>query len=139
MKNSNIKIQKHPRRKESNGFNWVYIIGTVVVVGGVMAFGLVSTLQFHVERGQAIGMLGMVFPMAFFYYVAIGPVVRNLQKKIERLTVAMDEVASGNLDCQIDTNKAGEYEDVYKQFNAMTMELKRTKEEMEAFTNEFAH
>nr|MCR4674579.1 HAMP domain-containing histidine kinase [Lachnospiraceae bacterium] len=36
-------------------------------------------------------------------------------------------------------NKAGEYEDVYKQFNAMTMELKRTKEEMEAFTNEFAH
>ena len=32
-----------------------------------------------------------------------------------------------------------DYKALYKQFNDMTMELKRTKEEMEAFSNEFAH
>lgn len=34
---------------------------------------------------------------------------------------------------------ADEYREIYKSFNAMVAELKATKEEMEAFTNEFSH
>ena len=48
-------------------------------------------------------------------------------------------MANGNLEYQIDIKHAGEFEKAYSQFNAMTLELKKTKEEMQDFTNEFAH
>jgi len=77
--------------------------------------------------------------MSFVYYMAMRPVIRKLSGRIEKLTVAMDEVAGGNLDYQIDTRKSGEFTKAYKQFNSMVLELKATKQEMEDFSNEFAH
>lgn len=125
--------------RKLKGFGWVYLIGTIVVIGGVMAYGLIGSLFFHFDDITSLSMLGMIPIMSFIYYRSMRPVVRNLSSKIKRLTDALDEVADGNLNYQIDTKRAGEYEIVYKQFNAMTLELKKTKKEMEDFTNEFAH
>ncbi len=121
------------------GFMWVYVIGTVIVIASVMGFGIIGAAYFDFNHQSAMLMLGMVPIMSFAYYISIRPVIKRLTAKIERLTVAMDEVAGGNLDYQIDMKKAGEFGKAYKQFNSMALELKKTKAEMESFTNEFAH
>ena len=130
------EIKKRKRRK---GYGWVYGIGVVMVIGGVMAYGAVGVIAFGFDETSSLSMLAMIPPMTIIYALAMRPVLRQLSIRIEKLTDAMDEVADGNLDYKIDMKNAGEYEDVYEKFNSMTLELKRTKEEMEAFTNEFAH
>jgi len=126
-------------KKKIKGFNWVYIIGTIVVFGGVMAYGMVGVLAFDFNEESSLSMLGMIVPMSFVYYLAMRPVVNKLSKRIETLTEAMDRVANGELDYQINIKKAGEFTEAYSQFNSMALELKKTKEEMQDFTNEFAH
>ncbi len=120
-------------------FKWVYYIGTVIVVGSVMAFGIIGSVVFGFDHTSSLTMLAMVPIMATVYYLAMRPVVNKISAKMERLSIAMDAVANGDLEYQIDTKKAGEFKKVYDQFNAMTLELKKTKEEMKEFTNEFAH
>ncbi|MCR5100735.1 MAG: HAMP domain-containing histidine kinase [Butyrivibrio sp.] len=134
-----VSLIKARRKYKLKGFMWVYLIGTVVVVGGAMGFGTIATIQFKLDHASSISMLGMIPIMAFIYYIAIGPVVSIISSRIEMLTKAMDEVANGNLDYQIDITKAGEFKKAYTQFNAMVLELKKTKSEMQDFTNEFAH
>ena len=126
-------------QKKIKGFNWVYIIGTIVVFGSVMAYGMVGVMVFDFTKESSLSMLGMIVPMSFVYYLTMRPVVNKLSKRIETLTAAMDRVANGELDYQINIKKAGEFTEAYSQFNSMALELKRTKEEMQDFTNEFAH
>ncbi len=140
--NKLINKKKKIKKKKPNirkGFRWVYVIGTIVVIGGVMGFGLIGAIFFDFNHHSSILMLMMVPIMSFIYAMAMKPVIRNLSDRINNLTDAMNQVSNGNLDYQIDVNKAGEFTTAYNQFNAMTLELKKTKEEMESFTNEFAH
>ena len=127
------------KKTKIKGFIWVYIIGIIVVIGGVMAYGLIGSIVFDLDRNSAISMLGMIPLMSLIYFLAMRPVVKRLSERMEKLFAGMNEVSEGNLDYQIDLQNAGEYKALYKQFNDMTMELKKTKEEMEAFSNEFAH
>ncbi|MCR5273296.1 MAG: HAMP domain-containing histidine kinase [Lachnospiraceae bacterium] len=142
---TDTEIKNEKRRKCKTkariirGFRWVYVIGTIVVIGSVMAFGLIGTTVFGFDHRSSLTMLAMIPLMAFIYSMAIKPVIIKLSSRIEKLVIAMDEVANGNLDYQIDTKRAGEFQTAYNQFNAMTLELKKTKQEMEDFTNEFAH
>ncbi|MCR5581546.1 MAG: HAMP domain-containing histidine kinase [Pseudobutyrivibrio sp.] len=121
------------------GFRWVFWIGLTIVIGGVMGYGFIGSVVFDFDDRSSLTMLGMIPIMATIYYFAMKPVIIKLYLRIEKLTKAMDEVAEGNLDYQIDIKKAGEFEKAYTQFNQMTLELKKTKKEMEDFTNEFAH
>ncbi|MCR5770619.1 MAG: HAMP domain-containing histidine kinase [Butyrivibrio sp.] len=138
-----IRSGKRNSHKKNNevvkGFRWVYFMGTVIVVGSVMAYGLIGAIVFDFDDRSALTMLAMVPLMSFVYTMAMRPVIRKLSGRIEKITIAMDEVANGNLDYQIDTKKSGEFKKAYSQFNSMTLELKKTKQEMEDFTNEFAH
>ena len=127
------------KKTKIKGFIWVYIIGIIVVIGGVMAYGLIGSIVFDLDRNSALSMLAMIPLMSLIYFFAMRPVVKKLSERMERLFTGMNEVSEGNLDYQIDLHNAGEYKALYRQFNNMTLELKKTKEEMEAFTNEFAH
>ncbi|SEQ50192.1 MULTISPECIES: hypothetical protein [Butyrivibrio] len=40
-------------KKKIKGFNWVYIIGTIVVFGSVMAYGMVGVLVFDFTKESA--------------------------------------------------------------------------------------
>lgn len=131
--------KKNPKKNKIKGFRWVYVIGSIVVIGGVMGFGAIGKVVFDFDDRSSLTMLAMIPIMTTIYYLAMKPVVTKLSGRIDELTKAMDEVAGGNLDYQIDIKKAGEFEKAYSQFNTMALELKKTKEEMVDFTNEFAH
>lgn len=130
---------KKKERIKTRTFIWVYVIGTIVVIGGVMGYGAIGDAIFGFDERSSKTMLAMVPIMAFVYTMAMRPVIKSIKSKMNRLAEGMDEVASGNLSYQIDLKGAGEYEVLYRQFNAMATELKKTREEMESFTNEFAH
>lgn len=131
--------KKNPKKNKIKGFRWVYVIGSIVVIGGVMGYGAIGSVVFDFDDRSSLTMLAMIPIMTTIYYLAMKPVVTKLSGRIDELTKAMDEVAGGNLDYQIDIKKAGEFEKAYSQFNTMALELKKTKEEMVDFTNEFAH
>ena len=128
MKNKEKTDYRKIRRR---GFGWIYFVGTAVVIGGVMAYGAVGVIAFGFDHNTSLSMLAMIPPMSIIYALAIRPVLRQLTSRIEKLTDAMDEVVEGNLDYKIDTYNSGEYRDVYEKFNSMTLELKRTKEEID--------
>ena len=127
------------KKKKIKVFRWVYVIGSIVIAGSVMAFGSIQFVSIGLNASEPILMIGMILPMTLIYYLAIWPVINRLSKRIEILIDAMEHVSNGNLGFQIEMKRPGEFEDAYKQFNAMSLELKKTKAEMEDFTNEFAH
>lgn len=118
---------------------WVVFLSVAVVIGGIMSFGLLTFLFFDLTRETSIFMLGMILPMALVVSASLYVVLRNMEKRISRLLYAIDEVSEGNLDVEIDSRGAEEYQEVYENFNRMVKELKLTKEEMQNFVNELAH
>ena len=125
--------------KRIKGFGWIYLVGIAVVIGGVMAYGLVAQLFLGFDEHSSLSMVWMIIPMSIVYALAVRPVVKGMTEKMNRLAEGMEAVSGGDFEYQIDTKKSGEFETLYRQFNSMTLELKKTREEMEAFTNEFAH
>ncbi len=130
---------REEKRAVIRGFNWVYVIGIIVVIAAVMGFGAIGTMFFDFDERSSIVMLAMIPIMGFAYFVAMRPVVRSIKSRMERLIDGMYEVSGGNLSCRIDPEGAGEYRELYRIFNMMASELQKTREEMESFTNEFAH
>ncbi len=127
------------KRFKVKGLIWVYVIGIIVVVGGVMGYGAIGSAVFGFDDRSSLTMLAMVPIMAFVYSMAMRPVIRSLENRMGKLAEGMNEVAEGDLSYRIDLKGAGEYKELYKQFNSMATELQKTREEMESFTNEFAH
>ncbi|MCR5746311.1 MAG: HAMP domain-containing histidine kinase [Lachnospiraceae bacterium] len=104
-----------------------------------MSYGFIAFLFLGFEHDTAISMLWMIPPMLIVYAVAIKLLIKGVEKRMGTLLEAIDKVSEGDLSTRIDLKDAEEYEQVYIQFNNMVSELSKTKEEMEAFTNEFAH
>ena len=129
------------RKKVFNVYKmrWIYIIAAIVIIGGVMSFGLIGSLFLGFDRDSSLTMLGMIPPMLLVYILAMRILLGGMQKRMGKLEDAIHAVAEGNLETQIDLKDAQEYEQLYKDFNAMAKELSATKKEMESFTNEFAH
>ncbi len=130
---------KKKEKIKITGFTWVYVMGTAVAVAGVMGYGAIGSVIFGFDDRSALTMLAMIPIMSFSYTVVMRPIIKRIKDRMERLENGMDEVSEGNLSYQIDLKNAGEYKVLYKQFNAMVAELKKTREEMDSFTNEFAH
>lgn len=118
---------------------WIFLIGMIVIIGAVMAFGLLGFLFLRFDADQALAMVWMIPLMTVVYYGAVKIMLDGMEKKMGRLADGIHEVSSGNLDVQISLKEAEEYTRLYQEFNAMVRELKQTREQMEAFTGEFAH
>ena len=118
---------------------WIFFLSAAIIIGSVMSFGLIGLFFFHFDRKTSISMLGMILPMELIVGIAIYFILRNMEKKISRLLYAIHEVSNGNLDIEIDTKDAEEYQPVYENFNSMVKELRNTKREMEHFINDLAH
>lgn len=133
------KNKTDAKKFKIKGLNWVYYIGMMVTIGGVMAYGLIGAAVFDFDDRSSLTMLAMIPLMGLVCYFSLSPVVKSISRRMERLAQGMNEVSEGNLSYQIELKDAGEYKVLYEQFNAMTAELKKTRQEMEDFTNEFAH
>ncbi|WP_099466851.1 sensor histidine kinase [Konateibacter massiliensis] len=115
---------------------WFYII---IIISSVMAFGLVTTLTFHMDRENSISMLGMIPVMGIAIGFAIYKIIQTLRARMEKILIGITEVAEGNLDVELEFEHAGEYEVIYRNFNKMVKELKNTRTEMQNFVNDFSH
>lgn len=134
-----IQKQKPNRIKQALQVKWVFFLSAAVVVGGVMSFGMIGFFVFHFDQSTSITMLGMILPMELVVGVALYLVLKRMDKRTSRLLDAIQEVSDGNLDVEIDTKNAEEYQQIYENFNRMVKELKNTKIEMENFSNHLAH
>lgn len=118
---------------------WVFFLSISVVIGSVMAFGLIGIFAFRLDEHTSIYMLGMIPLMTFILSYSLWISLNSMEQKLFPLLDGLKQVADGNLDIELDLKNAGEYELIYKNFNTMTAELKSTKAEMQNFVNEFAH
>lgn len=134
MKNNKIKGFLPLHRMK-----WVFVVSAVVVIGSIMTFGLIGCFAFDFNYTTAIYMLGMILPMTFIIGVSMYLIMKHMEKRLVPLLNALEEVANGNLDIQLEVDGADEYEKIYCGFNAMASELKATKHEMDNFMNEFTH
>lgn len=133
MKSSRKIIRLHKIR-------WVFGLSAIVVIGGIMSFGLVSYTQGLINnRVNSLAMLGMIIPMTAVIAFGLHFALRSMEKRLIPLLEAIERVADGDLDVELNESDAGEYEQVYAGFNRMTKELRATKSEMDSFINTFAH
>ncbi len=132
------------REKKTTPFHFVpfrllLLTNTIVITGGIMAFGLLALFVFGMNQDNAMWILAVIPPMALVSGVSTWIALRAVRGKMERLLESIKAVAEGNLDVRLDTRGADEYTPIYEGFNRMTRELKATKEEMVEFTNDFSH
>ncbi|MFR1842386.1 MAG: ATP-binding protein [Oscillospiraceae bacterium] len=118
---------------------WVFFLSISVVIGAVMAFGLIGMFAFHFDTHSSIYMLGMIPLMILILGYSLWISLRSMEKKLLPVLNGLQQVAEGDVEVKLDVKNAGEYEKIYENFNTMTAELKATKEEMQNFVNEFAH
>ena len=118
---------------------WVFLVGMIVIIGAVMAFGLLGFFVLRFEREQALSMVWMIPLMLIVYYGAVKIMLQGMEERMGRLAKGIHQVAEGDLDTQLSLEGAEEYRRLYEEFNLMVRELKQTREQMEAFTGEFAH
>lgn len=138
-KNNNIKDSKTEKLFSLNRMKWVYVTSAIIAIGGVMSYGFICYFAFDFNEKNSLTMIAMIPLMLLFYTIAIKIIASGMEKRMRKLIRGIHEVASGNFDFQIELKKSEEYRQIYKEFNDMSRELLKTREEMEAFTNEFAH
>lgn len=120
-------------------FKWLFCISALIVAGGVMSHGLVVYQPIAEKEKPAFMMLSMLLPMIVVAGQVTFIALFFMRKRMERLLNAIMEVSEGNLDIELSTSGAGEYQIIYEKFNQMVRELKNTKCEMENFINYFSH
>ena len=117
----------------------MYVLGFFIVVGSVMSFGLVATLALGLDKIKALSMLGMVPLMTGVMVGGLHYLMKDITKKQQKLLDAIHQVSEGDLTVKIPEKGAEEYAPVYREFNMMVNELAKTRQEMEDFSNTFAH
>ncbi|MCM3702297.1 HAMP domain-containing sensor histidine kinase [Paenibacillus macerans] len=120
-------------------FRWVFVADAIVVVGAVMAYGLIARYWLGMNRENALSMLAIIPLMLIAVSLGTLFTLRSVRRKMGDLLIGIKEVSNGNLEVRLDSRKAEEYAPIYDGFNRMTAELKNTKAEMQNFVNEFSH
>lgn len=138
-KGQNSQKKKSGKQLNIQNTRWAWMLVLIVVIGSIMSYGLIAFLFGLFTQESAVSMVFIIIPMTILMFVSMRIILGKIQKRIAILTDAIDKVASGDLTVQIPLDDAEEYRFVYDEFNRMVKELTRTKEEMQAFTNEFAH
>ncbi|GJM73689.1 two component sensor kinase [Paenibacillus macerans] len=116
-----------------------FIADAIVVIGAVMAYGLIATYWLGMNRENALSMLAIIPLMIIVVGLGTLFTLRSVRRKMGDLLIGIKEVSDGNLEVRLDSRKAEEYAPIYDGFNRMTAELKNTKAEMQNFVNEFSH
>lgn len=124
---------------EKKHYRWLEVSNTIVITAAIMSFGAVSYFWMGMNDKNAILTLAIIPPMVITTMLTGHFTVKAIQKRTIPLIEAIEQVAEGDLDVQLDLKEAGEYEDIYQSFNQMVRELKSTKEEMQNFLNEYSH
>ncbi len=120
-------------------FRWIFAVDSIVVIGAVMAYGAVARYWLGMTEENALSMLAIIPLMILVVSASTAVILHSIRRKMGTLLDGIQAVSDGNLDVELDCKKAGEYKSIYQGFNRMTAELKKTKQEMQSFVNEFSH
>lgn len=118
---------------------WLWQFSVLASILVAMVEGWLGYVFFHWDHTEGFQMLALLLPMFLLMLCCTYGIFRRIQKRVQVLIDAMEEVRNGNLEVQIPLEGAEEYAAVYQIFNTMATELRKTREEMSAFTNQFAH
>lgn len=120
-------------------FKWIFLADSMIIVGAVMSFGAVATYGLGMREENALLMLCMIPPMMLTAALSTYVALRFIRKRMEQLLDGLKAVGNGDMDVCLELKGSDEYKEIYRSFNNMVRELKGTKEEMQAFINEFTH
>lgn len=120
-------------------FKWIFLVDIMVIIGAVLSFGTIAAYGLDMQEDNAILMLGMIPPMVVTTAISTYVILYFIRRRMDKLLDGIKAVGNGDMDVRLELKGADEYEKIYQSFNAMVAELKATKEEMQAFTNEFFH
>jgi signal transduction histidine kinase len=114
-----------------------------MTIASVMAFGAIEYFaKFVLKLGSVydpILMLGMILPMGCLISGVTYLSLRASTRYTSALLSAIEEVAGGRFDIRLDGSRAGLYEEVYEDFNAMCEELEKLQGLRDEFINNFSH
>jgi signal transduction histidine kinase len=120
-------------------FRWLTLSNAIVVIGGMMGYGLIATTWLNMDEEQAISMLAILPFMAIIVGISTTITLRSVRKRMHYLLDGINRLTDGDLTVVLEEKNAGEYAPIYKGFNLMTSELRKTKNEMQHFVNELSH
>ncbi len=120
-------------------FRWIFAVDSIVVIGAVMAYGAVAKVWLGMTEDDALSMVAIIPLMVLVVSLSTAIILRSIRRKMGVLLDGIQAVSEGDLDVTLDCKNAGEYTAIYQGFNRMTAELKKTKQEMQSFVNEFSH
>ncbi|MCD8341718.1 MAG: HAMP domain-containing histidine kinase [Clostridiales bacterium] len=120
-------------------FRWIFAVDCIVVIGAVMAYGAVARFWLGMTEENALSMVAIIPLMVLVVGLSTAIILHSIRRKMGTLLDGIQAVSDGDLDTELDCRNAGEYTSIYQGFNRMTAELKKTKQEMQSFVNEFSH
>lgn len=120
--------------------NYFAIIAIAPAFLSVMAYELVEYfVNYNNPDYRPVVGLGMIIPMALLMELYTFFLSRHLNRKVNTLANAINQVAGGNYDVTLDVKKAAPMPDVAENFNKMTAELKSVHTLRNDFINDFSH
>jgi len=120
-------------------FMLVVMAEVIIVIGVAAAITYLTDLVFDITINMHPILLLLLFSLAIG--VAFAAVLRSIfVDPIERLSEAMNEVASGDFDTRIETkSRINEIQDIYSNFNLMASELGSTEILQTDFISNVSH
>ena len=116
------------------------LLTLILISAGIVSYLVIVILIMGKKNLGLSTVFQLLVPLILLVSViTINIVTSNSERRMKKLFDAIEAVADGNLEYQIDTDGAREFSTLFRNFNSMTRELSRTRAELEDFSNAFAH
>lgn len=136
-------LKKYSKKDKIGKFRWPIYLSISVMILSVMATELLifinRTVDFHREDQDLIIAIGMIPIMGIIIFLLMSIITKIIERRISILISGVNQVSDGNFEVQLDYKKAGEYTQVYKNFNLMVKELNTNQHAQQEFMNNFSH
>lgn len=130
---------------EQKFFIWLVFQSFVIIIAAVLSYTLVeivanfNNLNEIIMRSIFLHSIGVILPMAIFLGFLNYLLTKLTHKYVTTLALAIEKVANGNFNIQLNTENAGPFTDVYENFNKMCRELNSIQTLRNDFINNFSH
>lgn len=123
--------------------NYFSVAAIVPAVLSIMCYELVDYMVNVVFRNNPdynpVAGLGMLIPMALMMELFTFFFTKILYRRIATIIGAINQVAKGNYDVQLNSGKLRPFTEVADNFNTMTKELRSVETLRKDFINDFSH
>ena len=134
---------KQPKNDVSKLPNYFSVAAIVPAVLSIMCYELVDYMVNVVFRNNPdynpVAGLGMLIPMALMMELFTFFFTKILYRRIAAIIGAINQVAKGNYDVQLNSGKLRPFTEVAENFNVMAKELRSVETMRKDFINDFSH